>query len=82
MPCHELFDEQNNEYKEKILEKNNLIVTIEAGSVSCWGKYTKENDLNIGIDNFGKSAPFKELYNDFNINSSKIVSLIQKKLLK
>ena len=40
--------------------------------------YTKENDLRIGIDNFGKSAPFKELYNDFNISSSKIVSLIQK----
>ena len=82
MPCHELFDEQNDEYKEKIIEKNNLIVSIEAGSISCWGKYTKKNDLRIGIDNFGKSAPFKELYNDFNISSSKIVSLIQKKLLK
>ena len=82
MPCHELFDEQNDKYKEKIIEQNNLIVSIEAGSISCWGKYTKKNDLRIGIDNFGKSAPFKELYNDFNISSSKIVSLIQKKLLK
>ena len=82
IPCHELFDEQNDKYKEKIIEQNNLIVSIEAGSISCWGKYTKKNDLRIGIDNFGKSAPFKELYNDFNISSSKIVSLIQKKLLK
>ena len=82
MPCHELFDEQNDKYKEKIIEQNNLIVSIEAGSISCWGKYTKKNDLRIGIDNFGKSAPFKKLYNDFNISSSKIVSLIQKKLLK
>ena len=82
MPCQELFDEQNDKYKEKIIEQDNLIVSIEAGSISCWGKYTKKNDLRIGIDNFGKSAPFKELYNDFNISSSKIVSLIQKKLLK
>ena len=43
MPCHELFDEQNDKYKKKIIEQNNLIVSIEAGSISCW-KYTK-NDL-------------------------------------
>ena len=42
MPCHELFDEQNDKYKEKIIEQNNLIVSIEAGSISCWGKYTKK----------------------------------------
>ena len=36
MPCQELFDKQSDEYKDKILEKDNLIVTIEAGSVECW----------------------------------------------
>ena len=36
MPCQELFDLQNEEYKNKILENDNLIVTIEAGSVGCW----------------------------------------------
>ena len=42
MPCHELFDEQNDKYKEKIIEQNNLIVLIEAGSISCWGNIQKK----------------------------------------
>ena len=55
MPCQELFDLQNEEYKNKILENDNLIVTIEAGSVRCWHKYLKKEDLAIGIDKFGKT---------------------------
>ena len=82
IPCQELFDEQNDEYKNKIIEKENLIVSIEAGSVSCWHKYLKNNGLPIGIDKFGKSAPYKEIFDNMNLTSNKIVTLIQKKLRK
>ena len=82
MPCQELFDEQNEEYKNKILEENNLIVSIEAGSVSSWHKYLKKDDIAIGIDKFGKSAPYKEIYEDMNLTSNKIATIIQKKLRK
>ncbi len=80
MPCQELFDNQNDEYKNKILESGNLIVSVEAGSVACWKKYLKNEDLAIGIDEFGKSAPYKEIYDSMGLSSDKIVSLIQKKL--
>ena len=80
MPCQELFDNQNDEYKNKILETGNLIVSVEAGSVACWKKYLKNEDLAIGIDEFGKSAPYKEIYDSMGLSSDKIVSLIQKKL--
>ncbi len=82
MPCQELFDGQSEEYKNKILEDDSLIVSIEAGTVSCWHKYLKKGDLAIGIDQFGKSAPYKEIYEYMNLTSSKIASLIQKKLRK
>ena len=82
MPCQELFDSQSEEYKNKILEDDNLIVSIEAGTVSCWHKYLKKGDLAIGIDQFGKSAPYKEIYEYMNLTSGKIASLIQKKLRK
>ena len=82
MPCQELFDSQSEEYKNKILEDDSLIVSIEAGTVSCWHKYLKKGDLAIGIDQFGKSAPYKEIYEYMNLTSSKIASLIQKKLRK
>ena len=82
MPCQELFDQQDDDYKNKILENDRLIVSIEAGSVVCWHKYLKKDDIAMGIDKFGKSAPYKEIYEEMNLTSSKIVSLIQAKLRK
>ena len=77
VPCQELFDIQSEEYKNKILEPNNLIVSIEAGSTSCWYKYTGKNGKAIGINTFGKSAPYKLIFEKFNLTSNSIVSLIQ-----
>ncbi len=82
MPCQELFDQQSEEYKNKILENDSLIVSVEAGTVSCWHKYLKKGDVAIGIDKFGKSAPYKEIYEEMNLTSNKIASIIQKKLRK
>ena len=82
MPCHELFDKQSEEYKDQILEKESLVVALEAGSTSSWHKYLKKDDIAIGIDKFGKSAPYQEIYEDMNLSSSKIASIIQKKLRK
>ena len=78
MPCHELFDQQNNEYKNKILNETNLVVSIEASETNFWKKYTGNNGLNFGIDDFGKSAPYKEIYNHFGLNTENIVKKIKK----
>jgi len=80
MPCQELFDQQNESYKNKILAETNLIVSIEASETNHWKKYTGINGLNFGIDNFGKSAPYKEIYNHFNLNSKNIIKKIKEKL--
>ena len=80
MPCQELFDQQNESYKNKILAETNLIVSIEASETNHWKKYTGINGLNFGIDSFGKSAPYKEIYNHFNLNSESIINKIKEKL--
>ena len=80
MPCMELFDKQPEEYKNDILEKNSLIVTIEAGNIMSWQKYVKNKGLNLGIDKFGESAPYKEVYKYFKLTEEEITNLIQKKL--
>ena len=36
--------------------------------------------MNIGIDQFGESAPYKEVYDHFDLSEEKIVGFIQKKL--
>ena len=80
MPCMELFDKQSEDYQKDVLEENSLIITLEAGSIMSWQKYIKHNGANLGIDEFGKSAPYKEIYDSFELSEEKITSFIQKKL--
>jgi len=82
MPCQELFDKQSKVYKEKILQKNSLKISIEASSVFGWEKYVGQNGSSVGMKSFGKSAPIKDLYEHFNITSNNIVELAKKMLGK
>jgi len=80
MPCMELFDKQPKDFCNDIIEENSLVVTLEAGSVMSWQKYIKNKGMNIGIDQFGESAPYKEVYAHFGLSEEKITDFIQKKL--
>ena len=80
MPCQELFDKQADSFKKDILDKDSLIVTIEAGSVSSWEKYSGNKGISLGINNFGESAPYKKVYDHFNLSEEKIVTTIQERL--
>ena len=80
MPCHELFDQQSEEYKNKILSETNLVVSIEASETNFWKKYTGNSGLNFGINNFGKSAPYKKIFDHFGLNSENIIMKIKEKL--
>ena len=80
MPCMELFDKQPEDYRKDILEENSLIITLEAGSVMSWQKYIKNKGANLGINKFGESAPYKEVYKHFKLSEEDITNFIQKKL--
>ena len=80
MPCMELFDRQPEDFRRDIIEESSLVVTLEAGSVVPWQKYIKNKGINIGIDQFGESAPYKDVYTHLGFSEDKIADLIQKKL--
>ncbi len=80
MPCQELFDQQSEVYKNKILNETKLVISIEASETGYWKKYTGSKGLNFGIDDFGKSAPYKDIYNHFGLSSENIVKKIKKRL--
>ena len=82
MPCHELFDKQSDDFKSDILDKDSLIITIEAGNVSSWKKYLGNRGMTFGIDRFGESAPYKKVYEHLNLSAEKITLAIQEKLRK
>ena len=80
MPCHKLFDQQSEGYKNKILGETSLVVSIEASETDFWKKYTGFDGLNFGINDFGKSAPYKKIYDHFGLNEENIVKKIKDKL--
>ncbi len=80
MPCMELFDRQSEEFKKEILDDDCLIVTIEASETSSWNKYLKNKGISIGLDRFGESAPYKDIYRELNLSEEKIVAQIQNKI--
>lgn len=76
MPCCELYDQQDENYKEEILVKNNKKVkriSLEAGSTLGWYKYTEHA---YGIDTFGVSGNMKDIKEYFGFNLEKIITFI------
>ncbi len=80
VPCMELFETQSGNYKNKILNETKLKISIEAGSSDCWKKYVGDFGMTFGIDVFGKSAPYKEIYKYFGLISSNIVGKLKKEI--
>ena len=82
MPCQDLFDVQSNSYKQKIINETKIKISIEAASTDCWKKYIGKDGLCFGIDTFGKSAPYKEIYKHFGLTSANIESKLKKMVRK
>jgi transketolase len=81
IPCMELFELQSKSYKNKILDETKFKISIEAGSSDSWKKYVGSYGITFGIDEFGKSAPYMDIYKYFGLDISNITKKI-KKLIK
>jgi transketolase len=81
MPCQDIFDQQLESYKKKILGESKFKISIEAASTNCWRKYVGTDGLTFGINAFGKSAPYKDIYKYFGLTSTNIANK-SKRLIK
>ena len=71
MPCTEIFDQQDDEYKTNILGDGPR-VAIECGYPDFWHKYLNQGDLVIGMESFGESAPGSVLMDHFGFTADKV----------
>lgn len=75
MPCTELFEEQDAEYKESVLPKNiTARVAVEAGVSMGWEKYVGPEGRIISIDRFGASAPAGTLFKEFGFTAENVAA--------
>ena len=82
VPCQELLEEQSTGYKKKILNETKFKISIEAGSTDCWKKYVGEAGLTFGVNDFGKSAPYKDVYKHFSLTIENITKKVKEMINK
>ena len=77
MPSWDHFEDyckEHPEYKEQVLPaKVEARVSIEAGAKLGWAEYVGLKGRSIGMDTFGASAPFSELYKKFGFTVDAVV---------
>ena len=80
VPCWELFDEQEEDYKRQVLGKGGVRVAVEAGVRMGWDKYIRSNGGFVGMLGFGASAPAEQLFKHFDITTEKVVEEVKHRL--
>ena len=87
MPCMELFAQQDEAYRKRVLPAGPVRVAIEAAVRQGWDRWLlgergrEQKAAFVGMDSFGGSAPAGELYKHFGI-TSEAVAAAAKDLLK
>lgn len=77
MPCMDIFEQQSDEYKEKILPQTvEKRLVVEAGSSICWGKYLGFKGKSVTIDTFGASAPANVLFKKYGFTVENVVNKV------
>jgi transketolase len=78
MPCTNLFDRQDQAYKESILPTGINRVAVEAGVADYWYKYVGFEGEIIGIDTFGESAPAEVLFKYFGFTVENVIEAVKR----
>jgi transketolase len=78
MPCTNVFDRQDADYRAAVLPKGLPRVAVEAGVTDGWYKYVGLEGAVIGLDRFGESAPAGELFKYFGITTDAVVAAVKK----
>ncbi|MEX0658969.1 MAG: transketolase [Egibacteraceae bacterium] len=62
LPCWELFEEQDLDYRDGVLPPEAPVLSVEAATSFGWSRWADEH---IALDRFGASAPAPDLYEHF-----------------
>jgi transketolase len=73
MPSHEIFASQSQEYRDSVLPPGVKRVSIEASHPMSWQRWVGADGIALGLDRFGASAPYKDLYEHLGLTVDKVV---------
>ena len=74
MPCMELFDQQPQSYRDQVLPPSvTRRVAVEAGIRMSWDRYLGVDGAFVGMDSYGASGPYDDVYKHFGITVDAVV---------
>jgi len=79
-PCLEWFNEEPVSYRESVLPKSALKVSIEAGISLGWREYVGDSGIIISLDHYGASAAAPKLFAEFGFTAERVVGDVTKAL--
>ena len=77
MPSTNVFDKQDETYRNSVLPQGLPRVAVEAGVTDGWYKYVGLNGKVVGLDRFGESAPAEELFEHFGFTVDHVVAVVK-----
>lgn len=81
LPCWELFAAQPEAYRREVLPPHlTARVAMEAGVTLGWERYIGLDGVAIGLDHFGASAPYEELYANFGLTAEAAIQAVRRLL--
>jgi transketolase len=82
VPCLELFQKQEEQYRRAIIGDARVKIGVEAAVRQGWDAIIGSDGIFIGMNSFGASAPYEELYKKFGITAEAIARAALSKLGK
>jgi len=80
VPCMELFEAQDADYRKDVIGNAKSYVAVEAGIEMGWQKYLGVNGKFVGMSSFGASAPGAQLFEHFGITAKVVVEAAKSQL--
>ncbi len=77
MPSTNVFDRQDQAYKDSVLTPGVKRVAVEAAHPDFWRKYVGLEGAVVGIDTFGESAPGGALFKHFGFTVENVVNTVK-----
>ncbi|HEU4736449.1 MAG TPA: transketolase [Solirubrobacterales bacterium] len=73
MPCCELFDRQDDAYRDEVLPPGvTARISVEEASTLGWDRYVGSDGVKVGMHTFGTSAPLKDVQTKFGFTPDKV----------
>ena len=80
MPSWELFEQQEEAYREQVLGRGTVRVAVEAAVRLGWDRYIGEKGGFVGMKSFGASGDFPDLFRHFGITPEAVAAEVENRL--